>query len=212
MRGLRVGVEPDEWVAASPEIANSGRAAIRALEADGAEIVEVRLELARWAAPIGYLTIGLEALAHMWHLFESGAAFNPDLALGHAALSRVSAIEYVQGQRLRAGLRREVASVMRGIDVLALPTTLTTATRVTDAEFASGFIDPAAIDAMCRFNFLGNLTGLPALSAPVGVDSRSLPIGLQIVGDAWDEATVLAVGAHLERIGAAEARKPAVSA
>ena len=212
VRGLRVGVEPDEWVAASPEIANSGRAAIRALEADGAEIVEVRLELARWAAPIGYLTIGLEALAHMWHLFESGAAFNPDLALGHAALSRVSAIEYVQGQRLRAGLRREVASVMRGIDVLALPTTITTATRVTDAEFASGFIDPAAIDAMCRFNFLGNLTGLPALSAPVGVDSRSLPIGLQIVGDAWDEATVLAVGAHLERIGAAEARKPAVSA
>jgi aspartyl-tRNA(Asn)/glutamyl-tRNA(Gln) amidotransferase subunit A len=100
---------------------------------------------------------------------------------------------------------------MRGVDVLALPTTMTTATRVTDAEFASGFIDPPAIDAMCRHNFLGNLTGLPALSAPVGVDSRSLPIGLQIVGDAWDEETVLAVAAHLERIGVAKVRKPAAA-
>ena len=211
VRGLRVGVEPDEWAVASPEVASAGREAIRALEAEGAEIVEVRLSLARWAAPIGYLTIGLEALGHLWHLFESGAAFNPDLALGHAALSRVSAIEYVQGQRLRSGLRREVASLMRGVDVLALPTTMTTATRVTDAEFASGFIDPPAIDAMCRHNFLGNLTGLPALSAPVGVDSRSLPIGLQIVGDAWDEETVLAVAAHLERIGVAKVRKPAAA-
>jgi aspartyl-tRNA(Asn)/glutamyl-tRNA(Gln) amidotransferase subunit A len=211
VRGLRVGVEPDEWAVASPEVASAGREAIRALEAEGAEIVEVRLRLACWAAPIGYLTIGLEALGHLWHLFESGAAFNPDLALGHAALSRVSAIEYVQGQRLRSGLRREVASLMRGVDVLALPTTMTTATRVTNAEFASGFIDPQAIDAMCRHNFLANLTGLPALSAPVGVDSRSLPIGLQIVGDAWDEETVLAVAAHLERIGVAKVRKPLAS-
>jgi Asp-tRNA(Asn)/Glu-tRNA(Gln) amidotransferase A subunit family amidase len=174
-------------------------------------IVEVRLELARWAAPIGYLTIGLEALASQWDLLASGANFNPDLALGHAALGRISAIEYVQAQRLRAGLRREVAGVMRTVDVLALPTTMTTAAGATDAEFGSGFIDPLAIDAMCRYNFLGNLTGLPSLSAPVGVDAKSLPIGLQIVGDAWDEATVLAVGAHLERIGAAEVRKPAVT-
>jgi aspartyl-tRNA(Asn)/glutamyl-tRNA(Gln) amidotransferase subunit A len=211
VRGLRIGVEPDEWAAASPEVAAAGRAAIRALEREGAVIVEVRLELARWAAPIGYLTIGLEALASQWDLFASGANFNPDLALGHAALGRISAIDYVQSQRLRAGLRREVAGVMRTVDVLALPTTMTTAAGATDAEFSGGFIDPPAIDAMCRYNFLGNLTGLPALSAPVGVDAKSLPIGFQIVGDAWDEATVLAVGAHLERIGAAEVRKPAVT-
>jgi aspartyl-tRNA(Asn)/glutamyl-tRNA(Gln) amidotransferase subunit A len=45
----------------------------------------------------------------------------------------------------------------------------------------------------------------------VGVDPGGLPIGLQIVGDAWDEATVLAVGAHLERIGAASAKRPPVT-
>jgi aspartyl-tRNA(Asn)/glutamyl-tRNA(Gln) amidotransferase subunit A len=211
VRGLRIGVEPDEWAAASPEVAEAGRAAIRALEKEGAIAVEVRLELARWAAPVGYLTIGLEALAYQWDLLACGATFNPDLALGHAALGRVSALEYVQAQRLRAGLRRDVADVLRDVDVLALPTTMTTAAEVTDVEFTGGFIDPAAIDAMCRYNFLGNLTGLPALSAPVGVDAKSLPIGLQIVGDAWDEGTVLAVGAHLERIGVATVKKPTVT-
>jgi aspartyl-tRNA(Asn)/glutamyl-tRNA(Gln) amidotransferase subunit A len=63
---------------------------------------------------------------------------------------------------------------------------------------------------MCRFNFLGNLTGLPALSAPVGLDEQKLPIGLQLVGDAWDEATVLAAAAHLERTGAARVERPPV--
>jgi Asp-tRNA(Asn)/Glu-tRNA(Gln) amidotransferase A subunit family amidase len=101
--------------------------------------------------------------------------------------------------------------VLRDVDVLALPTTATTAPAATDAEFDGSFLDARAVDAMCRFNFLGNLTGLPALSAPVGVDPGGLPIGLQIVGDAWDEATVLAVAAHLERIGAASARRPPVT-
>jgi aspartyl-tRNA(Asn)/glutamyl-tRNA(Gln) amidotransferase subunit A len=211
VRGLRIGVEPNEWAAASPGVAAAGQAAIRALEAEGATIVDVRLHLAPWAAPIGYLTIGLEALAYHFRMFESGASFNADLAIGHAALSRVSAVEYAQAQRLRAGLRREIADIMCSIDVLALPTTVTTAAYATEREFEGGFIDPMAIDAMCRFNFLGNLTGLPALSAPVGVDSKALPIGLQVVGDAWDEATVLAVGAHLERIGVAQAIRPSVS-
>ena len=69
-----------------------------------------------------------------------------------------------------------------------------------------------ALDAMCRFMFLGNLTGLPALSAPVGLDEARMPLGLQLMGDAWDEATVLAAAAHLERLGVARVERPAVTA
>jgi Asp-tRNA(Asn)/Glu-tRNA(Gln) amidotransferase A subunit family amidase len=212
VRGLRIGVEAGEWSATAPAIAEAGRAALRELEREGAVLVDVRLELARYAAPIGYLAIGLEALASCWEWLTHGAAFNPDLAVSHAALSRATAIEAIQAQRLRTGLRLEVARTMEDVDVLALPATVTTAARVTDAEFDGGFIDPRAIDAMCRFNFLGNLTGLPAMSAPIGVDAQSMPIGLQLVGDAWDEATVLAVSAHLERMGVAHVTKPAVHA
>jgi aspartyl-tRNA(Asn)/glutamyl-tRNA(Gln) amidotransferase subunit A len=210
VRGLRIGVEAGEWADTSPAIAAAGREALRALEREGAVLVDVRLELARFAAPVGYLTIGLEALASCWNWLTNGAVFNPDLAVSHAALSRATAIEAIQAQRLRAGLRREVAKTMLGVDLLALPTTVTTATPVTDAEFDGGFIDPQAIDAMCRHNFLGNLTGLPAMNAPVGIDVQAMPIGLQLVGDAWDEATVLAVAGHLERIGASRVVKPGI--
>ena len=61
---------------------------------------------------------------------------------------------------------------------------------------------------MCRFAFLGNLTGLPAGTAPVGIDPEGLPVGLQIVGDAWREEVVIGVLAHLERIGVANALRP----
>jgi aspartyl-tRNA(Asn)/glutamyl-tRNA(Gln) amidotransferase subunit A len=82
---------------------------------------------------------------------------------------------------------------------------------VTDAEMRSGVLDAQLLDGLCRFAFLGNLTGLPAASAPVGRDAADRPIGLQLVGDAWDEATVLAACAHLERTGAAKVERPKVA-
>jgi aspartyl-tRNA(Asn)/glutamyl-tRNA(Gln) amidotransferase subunit A len=211
VRGLRIGVQASEWEEASPEVAKAGRDALASLEAEGAELVDVRLERTPWAAPVGYLTIGLEALSAHWPLIREGAAFNPDLALSHAVMSRVPGAELELAGRLRAALRREMAAAFGDIDLLALPTTVTTATRVTDDEHAGGFVDARALDAMCRYAFLGNLTGLPAATAPVGLDAHRLPIGLQLVGDAWDEATVLAAVAHLERLGVARVRKPAAS-
>jgi aspartyl-tRNA(Asn)/glutamyl-tRNA(Gln) amidotransferase subunit A len=67
----------------------------------------------------------------------------------------------------------------------------------------TGFIDTDALDGACRYAFLANLTGLPAATAPVGRDPNGLPVGFQVVGDAWDEPSVLQVLAELERQGAA---------
>ena len=91
-----------------------------------------------------------------------------------------------------------------------MPTTAKTAPRATDDEFRNGFVDPPVLDSLCRYAFLGNLTGLPAGTAPVGKDGSGLPIGLQILGDAWDDDCVLQVLAHLERIGVASVERPRV--
>ena len=117
--------------------------------------------------------------------------------------------DYVDAQRIRAALRVELADVLRDVDVLALPATGAGAPPVSNEEAAGGFIDPPALDAMCRFAFLGNVTGVPAGVAPVGRDRNGLPVGLQIVGDAWDEACVLQVLAELERQGVARVQRPA---
>jgi aspartyl-tRNA(Asn)/glutamyl-tRNA(Gln) amidotransferase subunit A len=59
---------------------------------------------------------------------------------------------------------------------------------------------------------LGNLTGLPCGVAPVGADDHGLPVGVQLMGDAWDEAAVIAALAELERAGVARALEPKDSA
>jgi Asp-tRNA(Asn)/Glu-tRNA(Gln) amidotransferase A subunit family amidase len=211
VRGMRIGVVESEWADAAPGLSRAGHEALRALEKEGATLVDTRLELARWAAPAGYLAIGMESFASHRELWAEQAAFNGDLAISYATLGQMSASEYAQSQRVRSGLRAEIARAFGDVDLLALPTTATAAARVTDAEFDGGFLDARALDACCRFTFLGNLTGLPALTAPVGLDEARLPLALQLVGDAWDEATVLAAAAHLERIGAARVERPGVT-
>jgi aspartyl-tRNA(Asn)/glutamyl-tRNA(Gln) amidotransferase subunit A len=136
---------------------------------------------------------------------------NPDLQILFETVGTITAPELLDALRLRAGLRREMVKAYERVDLIALPTTVATAARVTDAEFRGGFLDAKLLDGLCRFAFMGNLTGLPAGSAPIGLDASERPIGLQLVGDAWDEATVLAAMAHLERVGAARVARPQVS-
>lgn len=207
--GLRIGIDEIEMQAADDVVANACRAALTALEKEGAVLVPVRSELIRHAASIGYQTIAIEGFAELLevrsHFFDS---FGPDLQIVAATTAGLDSDSYVDAQRLRASLRKEMAQILEHVDVLALPTLVHTAPRVTDDDMVSGFLDPAVLAGLCRFAFLANVTGLPAGTAPVGTDSEGLPIGLQIIGDAWDEACVLQVLAHLERAEIAKAPTP----
>ncbi|HKC55101.1 MAG TPA: amidase [Vicinamibacterales bacterium] len=80
----------------------------------------------------------------------------------------------------------------RGIDVLLLPTTVTT---VLTVERATG--KPQALSA--ANTMFANYFGLPAISVPCGVDSRGLPVGLQIVGRPSEETTVLLVAREYQK-------------
>jgi Asp-tRNA(Asn)/Glu-tRNA(Gln) amidotransferase A subunit family amidase len=213
VRGLVIGVFEEEFSDASPAVARAGQVALDALVKEGARLVRVATPLARFAPAIGYVTIAVESRAILrqeWR--EHADELTPDLQMTFATLDALTAPELLDAQRLRAGLRRDVARLLEQVDLLALPTTVATAARVTDEEMKRGLLDTALLDGLCRFAFLANLTGLPAGSAPVGLDRDGLPIGLQLVGDVWDEATVLAAMAHLERIEAAQVVRPAVTA
>lgn len=212
IRGLVIAVVESEWKDAAPDVARAGESMLAALEKEGAILRRTELPLLRHAPAIGYVTIATEARSSMsreWadHADEMGH----DLQVTFAALETFSALEYMDAQRLRAGLRAQMANAFEDVDLFALPTTAQTAAAVTDEERTGGVLDTQLIDALCRFTFLANLTGLPAASVPAGKDGQSLPIGFQLVGDAWDEGTVLAAAAHLERIGAAEVMRPLAS-
>ncbi len=206
VRGLRIGVDEAEWAAADSELIGPCRAALAALVAAGAELVPIRIPTASHASAIGYLTLGIEAFAALKDLRARHMdAMGPDVQLVMSGLETFRPDDYVDGQRLRQGLRRDVAAVLRDVDLIALPSTGRSAPRVSEEEARSGFVDPPLLDGMCRYAFLANLTGLPAVSAPVGSDRDGMPVGLQLIGDAWDEACVLQAAAALERVGLARA-------
>jgi aspartyl-tRNA(Asn)/glutamyl-tRNA(Gln) amidotransferase subunit A len=64
--------------------------------------------------------------------------------------------------------------------------------------------DPVTMYLNDVFTVTANLAGLPGLSVPAGLDAQGLPLGLQVIGRAFDEETVFAVGAALERAAAFE--------
>jgi aspartyl-tRNA(Asn)/glutamyl-tRNA(Gln) amidotransferase subunit A len=206
VRGLRIGIDEAEWASADSELTGPCRAALAALEQAGAVLVPVNIKSSAHAAAIGYLTIGVEAFTAMAELRARHIdAMGPDVQLFLSGIETFRADDYIDGQRLRQGLRHSVAEVLRDVDLIALPTAGRSAPQVTDDEARHGFVDPPLLDGMCRYSFLANLTGLPAVSAPVGSDREGMPVGLQLVGDAWDEACVLQAAAALERAGVARA-------
>lgn len=208
VRTARIGVCESEWSDASPHVARAGKMAISALEREGAVVVPLELSLAKYAPAIGYLSISVEARAGLSKAWaEHADEMTPDLQITMSVLEQLGAVEYVDAQRLRSALRAELALALEKVDVLVLPTLSDVAPLATAAHMESGFLDPTALAGLCRFNFLGNLTGLPAASVPMGMHDGA-PMGLQIVGDAFDEASVLAVAAHLERLELARAERP----
>jgi aspartyl-tRNA(Asn)/glutamyl-tRNA(Gln) amidotransferase subunit A len=213
VRGLRIGIDEAEWAAADPEIARPAREALTALEREGAVLQSISIPLASHAAAIGYLTIGLEVCTALRDLrLHHERDMEDYLQLFLLQQSTFASTDYLDAQRLRTRLREQTAAVLREVDLIALPTSNSTAPRVTDREMTHGFVDPDALNAISRFSYIGNLTGIPGGTAPVGAGRDGLPLGLQLLGDAWDEEVVLQALAHLQRIGVAAPMRPVTHA
>ncbi len=209
VQGLVIGYDRRAIDEASSELRKGCERAMTYLVEGGAILREVSLPLANVAAQIGFLTLGMEALAGVARFGdEHGSRMGPDVRLTLSVLEHVPARTLADAALLRAGLREEMKNAFAEIDLLVTPTTLDPPPRGSDVERNSGFLDGRAVLSACRYTFLANLTGLPAGTAPIGFDSRGLPLGVQFVGDAYDEGTVLAALAHLERSGRAEVRAP----
>jgi len=211
VEGLRIGVIAGEMAASDVDVQRACEASLAALEKAGAVLVDIEMPLAHHAPGIGYLTIGLESYASLLDARRNHwDAMGLDLQLLMRLLSTFDAGDYLDAQCLRSTLRVQAADALREADVLVMPTTASVAPEVTAFDLDGGFADTPALHAACRFSFVGNLTGLPCGTAPVGSGEGGMPVGLQVVGDAFDEASVLAVLAQLERLGVASTRSPRV--
>ena len=174
------------------------RGAIARAESLGAVVKPVRLpDMA-----------ALNAMARIVLLSEASAVAEPypeDRSLYGADVRAlldqgrlVPATDYINAQRLRRKMRREFDQVWKEVDCLMTPATPNPAPRIGDTTVRLGGRDEDVRLASTRLVRGVNALGFPALSLPCGLSAAGLPVGLQIIGAAFEEALLLRIGAALE--------------
>ncbi len=209
IRGCRIGVLHSEMRDAPPEIARACEDALAALQKEGAVLVDTAIPIIAMANAVGPIVIAGESAANAYDdIAAHRDATSDELRLIYGLLDNISAQEHLRALRTRTRIREALAEGIANVDLLALPAQQRQASPYPLSENRVEVADTAWTAAMTRFSFLANLTGVPAASVPVGMHG-GLPLSLQLIGDAWDEASVIAGCAHLERMGLSQVPRPA---
>jgi aspartyl-tRNA(Asn)/glutamyl-tRNA(Gln) amidotransferase subunit A len=98
---------------------------------------------------------------------------------------------YLRAQRVRSLIRREMAAALRRVDALVTPTVPIPAPRLGQNMVDIGQESVDIMSTLSRLTRAANLTGFPAISVPCGFTQSGLPIGLQLIGRPFAEATIL---------------------
>ncbi|KAI3789122.1 hypothetical protein L2E82_01910 [Cichorium intybus] len=151
---------------------------------------------------------------------EAAAALSPDIQIGmdkkltldsrinFALFNSFTAADYVAAQRIRRRIMYYHMEIFKKVDVIVTPTTGMTAPLIPKSALAYGESNMKVTGNLMRFIVAANLLGLPAISIPVGYDKQGLPIGLQIIGRPWAEATILRLATAFEGLRI-ETKRPA---
>lgn len=193
IRGLRLGVPRQYfWENVDPEIQKVVSAAIRQMEGAGAMRVEVDIPaLENCAAMEAHITLAEATSYHEPYLKKQADDYGPAVRTNLEAGRYLLATDYVKSQRARTLLQRNFNEAFKRAEVIVSPTLPALPPLVGEVWVQSGDLREHVIDAFLRFNIPYDLTGLPAISVPCGFSSAGLPIGLQIGGRAFEEATIL---------------------
>ncbi len=220
VKGLRVGV-PKEFFEhpIQPEVKSSFDAFLRALESLGCEVGEISLPHVRYSIPVYYIIAPSEASSNLarydgirygyrtkdysdlYSLYAKtrdegfGAEVKRRILLGTFALSTgYYDAYYLKAMKVRTLIKRDFERAFGMVDVIASPTSPTTAFR-----FGEKTQNPIEMYLSDIFTVSVNLAGLPAVSIPIGMH-ENLPIGGQLIGKPFDEATLLRLSYAWEQV------------
>ena len=198
--GARIAVPQRLWEQADPEVASQGRALLAQLQDQGAELVDVDLPILAHAPAVGVLSIGMETLANLSDLVASAPeTLSDSLHINLEVLRRIDVQDFLKAQCTRRAIQETMRDLLDDVHLMALPTTASAAPPYPLSLDATAVLDDTALRQMTHFTFLANITGLPAGSVPSGTID-GLPIGLQFIGGAYDEASVFAAMAEARRL------------
>jgi len=217
--GLRIGVPREFRLEGAPaEIDALWSRGVAWMREQGADIVEISLPHTKYALPAYYIVAPAEASSNLARydgvrfgrraegaadvvdLYERsraegfGAEVQRRVLMGTYVLSAgYYDAYYVRAQKVRTLIARDFSNAFERCDVILTPAT-------PGPAFAIGekTADPVSMYLNDVFTVTANLAGLPAITVPAGVSAEELPLGLQVIGKAFDEETVLRVGRAIE--------------
>lgn len=219
VKGLKIGIPKEYRMDGTPaEILNIWDQGIEWLKAEGAEIVDISLPHTKYALPTYYIIAPAECSSNLarydgvrYGLRVEGENLNDQYEKTRAAgfgdeVKRRIMIGtyvlsagyydayYVKAQKLRRLIYNDFDSAFGQVDAILTPTAPSAAFGIGENED-----DPIKMYLNDVFTVPSSLAGLPGMSVPAGLDSKGLPLGLQIIGKPWDEAMVLNVSRAIER-------------
>jgi aspartyl-tRNA(Asn)/glutamyl-tRNA(Gln) amidotransferase subunit A len=220
VKGLKIGVAKEYFgEGLEPETRSAVEAGLQKLASLGCEVVKVSLPHTKYAIPAYYLVATAEAssnlarfdgvrygfrvkgarsLSDMYRRTRDegfGAEVKRRIMLGTYALSAgYYDAYYLKAQRVRTLLTRDFEEAFKKVDVIVGPTSPTPAFKLGEKVD-----DPLAMYLADIYTVTANLAGIPGISIPVGVSKEKLPIGMQIFGKHFDEATILRVANAYEK-------------
>ncbi|MDV6330289.1 Asp-tRNA(Asn)/Glu-tRNA(Gln) amidotransferase subunit GatA [Asticcacaulis sp. 201] len=231
VKGLRIGI-PDEYRldGIPAEIDTLWEQGIAWLKDAGAEIVRISLPHTKYALPCYYIiapaeassnlarydgmryghrAAGIQSLTDTYEMSRSegfGKEVKRRIMIGTYVLSAgFYDAYYVKALKVRRRIAEDFTKAYESCDVILTPATPSAAFELGDQAKAA---DPVQMYLNDVFTVTTNLAGLPGLSVPAGLDSQGLPLGLQVIGKALDEGTVLTIASVLEKAAGFSA-KPA---
>ncbi len=205
IRGKKIGVAREFFFEdCDPEVASAVEAALDVFRDLGATVQDMALPDMPAARAAGTVMLFAEAAAyHAADLRERPHAFSDEVRALLEMGGFYTAVQYVQAQRLRRRLTAETRQALTAYDAMVMPTSPVPATPITP--------DPPGHAALRPRNTLPfDFISLPAISIPCGFTRAGLPVGLQIVGKAFDEAGVLRVARAYEQATSWYSRHPAL--
>jgi aspartyl-tRNA(Asn)/glutamyl-tRNA(Gln) amidotransferase subunit A len=221
VKGLRIGVPAEYSLPGMPaEISALWEQGLAWLREAGAVTVPISLPHTTYALPTYYIVAPAEASSNLARydgvrfglreatpgsdlrdLYERtrargfGAEVRRRIMIGTYVLSAgYYDAYYLKAQKLRALIRRDFEQAWAQCDAIVTPATPSAAFAMDERQD-----DPVTMYLNDVFTVTANLAGLPGLAVPVGLDTEGLPLGLQVIGRAFDEETVFAVGSAIER-------------
>jgi aspartyl-tRNA(Asn)/glutamyl-tRNA(Gln) amidotransferase subunit A len=220
VRGMKIGIPHEYFVEGiDPEIESTIRSAIRHLEGIGMESRSISLPHTPYAIPTYYLIATAEASSNLarydgvrygyrapcpeglldMYLKTRSDGFGREvkrrIMLGTYALSTgYYEAYYLRAQKVRTLIKRDYDTAFENVDCIVAPTSPTVAFRLGEK-----LEDPLAMYLSDIYTVSINLATIPAISIPCGLTHDGLPIGIQIIGRPFDEATVLRVAYALEQ-------------